>query len=143
MLLRPGGVPASELERVLGAPLHAAATDAPRASGTLPSHYAPATPANLVAPDAVSAELALLAERDERAAVLARVATAPADFDGVWLAAPSDPVRYAHDLYANLRRLDAADVDVLVIEDVPDAPAWAAVRDRLGRATRGVHDDVD
>jgi L-threonylcarbamoyladenylate synthase len=143
MLLRPGGVPMRELERVLGAPLQGATADAPRASGTLASHYAPATPANLVAPDAVSAEVALLAGRDERPAVLARLATPPADFDGVWLAAPHDPAAYAHDLYANLRRLDAADADVLVIEDVPDAPQWAAVRDRLGRATRGMHDDVD
>jgi hypothetical protein len=30
-----------------------------------------------------------------------------------------------------------------VVEDVPDAPEWLAVRDRLNRATRGVHDDVD
>jgi L-threonylcarbamoyladenylate synthase len=142
-LLRPGGVPASEIERVLGVPLQRAASDAPRASGTLPSHYAPRTPSNLVAPDALAAQLRLLAERDERAAVLARVTAPPPDFDGVWLAAPRDPVAYAHDLYANLRRLDTVNADVLVIEDVPDDAAWLAVRDRLARATRGIDDDTD
>lgn len=143
VLLRPGGVPVADLERVLGSPLQGSVTDAPRASGTLPSHYAPRTPANLVAADALAAEVALLTERDERPAVLARLALPPADFDGVWLAAPHDAQAYAHDLYANLRRLDHVNADVLVIEDVPDGSDWLAVRDRLIRATRRVDDDVD
>ena len=53
------------------------------------------------------------------------------------------PDGYAHDLYAHLRALDAADADVLLIEDVPDEPAWLAVRDRLTRATHGEDDDRD
>jgi L-threonylcarbamoyladenylate synthase len=52
-------------------------------------------------------------------------------------------VTYAHDLYANLRRLDAANADVILVEAVPDGEAWLAVRDRLLRATRGVDDDRD
>jgi len=50
---------------------------------------------------------------------------------------------YAHDLYANLRRLDAANADAILIEDVPDNAEWMAVRDRLSRATHGLHDDLD
>ena len=53
------------------------------------------------------------------------------------------PPRYAHDLYANLRALDAADADAILIEDVPDEPEWLAVRDRLTRATHGEDDDRD
>ena len=57
--------------------------------------------------------------------------------------APADADAYAHDLYANLRTLDAANADVILIETVPPGDAWLAVRDRLVRATRGVDDDRD
>ena len=89
---------------------------APRASGTLASHYAPRTPANLVAADMLRAEILQLDERDEIVAVLARTVARPADFAGVWLQAPADAAQYAHDLYANLRTLDAANADVILIE---------------------------
>jgi L-threonylcarbamoyladenylate synthase len=89
------------------------------------------------------AEIAQLDERDENVAVLARAVERPADFAGVWVDAPADAVTYAHDLYANLRRLDAANADVILVETVPDGEAWLAVSDRLLRATRGVDDDRD
>ena len=143
VLLRPGGIPAADLVRVLGRPLAARDGGAPRASGTLPAHYAPRTPAVLVPADALRAELAQLYERDEEVAVLARTVARPADFEDAWIAAPSAAEAYAHDLYANLRALDAANADVILIEDVPDDDAWLAVRDRLARATRGEDDDRD
>jgi L-threonylcarbamoyladenylate synthase len=116
---------------------------APRASGTLSSHYAPRTPASLVAADALRAELAQLGERDERVGVLARTSDAPEELDGVWIRAPEDPVAYAQTLYANLRALDAANADSILIEQVPDDSAWNAIRDRLARATSGEVDDRD
>lgn len=143
LLLRPGAIGAEAIAGVLGrAPVegHAAA---PRAPGTLASHYAPRTPASRVAHAALRAEIAQLAGRDERVGVLAFDAGAPAEFEGVWIAAPRDPQRYAHMLYASLRRLDAAAVDVILIEDVPGGAAWSAVRDRLMRATAGIDDDRD
>ena len=54
-----------------------------------------------------------------------------------------DPPRYARDLYANLRALDAARRGTILIEEVPGDDAWTAVRDRLARATRGDDDDRD
>ena len=138
ILLRPGGIGAAELSRALGQPLRDADAAAPRASGTLASHYAPRTPANLVAADVLRAEIVQLDERDEIVAVLARTVARPAEFAGVWLQAPADAETYAHDLYANLRTLDAANADVILIETVPAGDAWLAVRDRLVRATRGV-----
>ncbi len=143
VLLRPGAVGVDELARVLGRPPAVAEADAPRASGTLASHYAPRTPASLLPPDVLRAELAQLTARDELVAVLARTLSPPDDFDGVWIAAAMDPAAYAHDLYAHLRTLDAADADVLLIEDVPASAAWLAVRDRLTRATHGEDDDRD
>ena len=45
--------------------------------------------------------------------------------------------QYAHDLYANLRTLDAAGCDALLVEQLPPGPEWAAVNDRLMRAAAG------
>ncbi|MDH5286116.1 MAG: L-threonylcarbamoyladenylate synthase [Betaproteobacteria bacterium] len=143
VLLRPGGVAIGDLARVLGAEPAPAPADAPRASGTLASHYAPRTPALRVAATAMRSEVEQLAARDERVAVLARTVAMPAGFDGAWHAAPRDARGYAQGLYAALRALDAANADVIVIEDVPESPEWLAVRDRLARATHGVDDDRD
>ena len=96
VLLRPGGIGAPELARVLGGTLRSARSDAPRASGTLASHYAPRTPSRLVSSDAL--------HDDGTVAVLARTV---APRSARWIAAPRDARAYAHDLYANLRALDA------------------------------------
>lgn len=142
-VLRPGGVAPGEIARVLGRTLRVADASALRAPGTLPAHYAPKTKAALVAPDALRAEIERLEERDEDVAVLARTVRRPADFADVWLQAPRTTDAYAHELYANLRALDAANADVILIENVPDDDAWLAVRDRLARAARGEEDDRD
>ena len=94
-------------------------------------------------PDALHAELEQLAGRDEAIAVLARTVARPRDFSDAWIAAPSDAVAYAHDLYANLRALDRANADAILIEGVPAGDEWLAIRDRLERATRGEDDDRD
>ena len=143
VLLRPGGIAATALAQILGRLPEGASEDSPRASGTLDSHYAPRTPANLVLPEGLRAELAQLVERDEAVAVLAREVTRPQEFEGAWIQAPVDAAAYAHGLYASLRALDRADLDTLLIEDVPDTLEWMAVRDRLLRATHGVQDDRD
>jgi len=143
MVLRPGGIGVDALAQVLGRAPVVSDASAPRAPGTLAAHYAPRTPAMLVAPDVLLAEVAQLSGRDERVAVLARTKQRPADFSDVWIGASRDPARYAHDLYANLRTLDAANADAIVIEAVPGDDAWLAVRDRLTRATRGDDDDRD
>jgi L-threonylcarbamoyladenylate synthase len=143
MLLRPGGIALDAIAAVLGCMPAARDAAAPRASGTLASHYAPRTPASLVASDALLAELAQLAERDERVAVLAFRAAPPEPFDGVWIHAPDDARDYARTLYANLRALDAANADTILIEQVPAASAWVAIRDRLARASSGETDDRD
>jgi L-threonylcarbamoyladenylate synthase len=47
------------------------------------------------------------------------------------------PARYASALYAALRELDQAGADLIVVEEIPATPAWAAVADRLRRAACG------
>ena len=135
VLLRPGAIDADAIARVLGSPLRLPGANAPRASGTLASHYAPKTRARLVADHALLPEIDQHLSRDESVAVLARLAQRPADFDGGWITAPVDSEGYARVLYAALRELDGARADTLLIEDVPDTVDWQAVRDRLTRAT--------
>jgi L-threonylcarbamoyladenylate synthase len=144
-LLRPGAIGPAAIERVLGGPiaLRDAEMAAPRAPGMLPSHYAPRTRTTITPAIALRAEIARRDERDERVAVLARTATPPDDFDGEWIAAPASADAYAHDLYANLRALDRAGADEILVEAPPADDAWLAVRDRLARAAHAVDDDRD
>jgi L-threonylcarbamoyladenylate synthase len=143
VLLRPGVIGIGELTRALGRPPCTPDAAASRASGTLPSHYAPRTPAALLAPDALRAAIAQVVARGEVVAILARTVARPTDFANMWIQAPAAAAAYAHDLYANLRALDAANADAMLIEAVPDDDPWLAVRDRLTRATHGEEDDRD
>jgi L-threonylcarbamoyladenylate synthase len=132
VLLRPGVLAQADLSRVLGKPLASATAGAPRASGTLASHYAPRTPSRLVRAEALP--------EDGDVAVLARTVSPRSSR---WIAAPREASGYAHDLYANLRALDAMGAAAIAIEDVPETDEWSAVRDRLVRATHGDDDDRD
>jgi L-threonylcarbamoyladenylate synthase len=133
-LLRPGGITPAQLAAVLGAPPDAPHAASPRASGTLPSHYAPRTPLDLVAPDDLEERARHIAAKGRRVAVLAR-RNAPPVLSGIaWRIIPADAANYAHLLYATLRELDAVGYDRILVEAVPEGDAWLAVRDRLRRA---------
>lgn len=137
MLLRPGGIAVEDIARVLGRQPRQPGAEAPRASGTLASHYAPRTPSRLV-------DAAMLAScMDAGVAVLARTLARPDNFPGTWRTAPVDASGYAHDLYANLRTLDHAGAREILIEALPAGDAWLAVRDRVTRAVHGEDDDRD
>jgi L-threonylcarbamoyladenylate synthase len=133
VLLRLGAVTRDELARVLGQAPRERDAEAPRAPGTLAAHYAPRTALALVESDALEAELT------ERAniAVLAMREAPPTASVTSWITAPPDPRRYAHDLYANLRTLDASGAKRIVVEAPPLTAEWEAVNDRLTRAAAG------
>jgi L-threonylcarbamoyladenylate synthase len=135
VLLRPGALPIKELARVLGRPPRIPGPDAPRAPGTLATHYAPRTPARLLAGADLKAELGRLGGTGGHIAVLAHSTIQPPDFEGTWFDAPAHDTAYAQQLYANLRALDALAADEIWIETPPDGPEWHTVRDRLRRAT--------
>ena len=128
-ILRPGAVSAAMLEAVLGTPIQNKNVEqdetVPRVSGSLKSHYAPHTPAFLLmhaAPVSLETD-AVLSRRPQVSAAQ------------TWLTLPDDPERYARALYAALRDLDASGAARILIEAVPKTPVWAAVCDRLARAT--------
>ena len=133
-LLRPGMIPAEALEHVLRMPLEVAADQqGPRASGRLPSHYAPRAPLRLVPGDELMGAAAVAAERGP-VAVLSHQ-RGPAARPGVhWQSLPDDPAGYAHQLYAALRTADETSPAEILVERVPASDAWAAIADRLERA---------
>lgn len=128
-LLRPGHVRAEQLEAVLGCRLGAKAAVSPRHPGGLERHYAPRTPAILVAPHALDARIAQLGAR---VAVLAF--SRPDEPVACWVRMPREPAAYAQRLYSALREMDAARSETILIESPPESPDWAAVLDRLRRA---------
>jgi len=136
-LLRPGWITATQIESALGTSLAAPDAHSPRAPGTLAKHYAPRTPVMLVESDVIDELARSFARQSKRVAVLARNARQPLIENLIWIAAPVAPAGYAHDLYANLRQLDAAGCDVMLVEQPPLAIEWAAIRDRLMRAAAG------
>ena len=135
-LLRLGAISVEELARVLGREPTTAGAGAPRAPGTLATHYAPRTPARLFPREDLLAALAEIGRSTGHVAVLAHSVAQPPLFDGTWFDAPAHGAAYAHELYANLRALDARAADEIWIEAPPDGPEWSAVRDRLRRATQ-------
>ncbi|MDQ8022679.1 MAG: L-threonylcarbamoyladenylate synthase [Moraxellaceae bacterium] len=132
VILRPGMIGADAIAAVIGRRprMPQKQEDAPRVSGALAAHYAPATRMKMV--DA----LALLSAPTD-VAVLAREAMRPRHFSGRWISAPQDAAGFAHDLYANLRALDAAGASAILVESLPEDGDWDALRDRLGRAVVG------
>jgi L-threonylcarbamoyladenylate synthase len=137
-LLRPGGVDRATIERLLGRPLASASAASPAAPGTLASHYAPRAPVVLAARDEASTLVAAHHRAGQRVAVLgadrtlAALALAPGTLARPL---PDDDAGAARDLFAALRELDLAGVDVIVAI-AGDWPAGLgeAIADRLQRA---------
>jgi len=140
VLLRPGVLTSAQIEAAAGEPLHAPDAAAPRASGTLEQHYAPRATVRLMPLAQLRTALEVLPSDELRAsksgnrlAVYSRsLASVPR---GLRLARmPADAAAAAQELFATLRDLDDAGVALIWVEDPPDEPAWAGVRDRLRRA---------
>jgi L-threonylcarbamoyladenylate synthase len=121
-LLRPGGLPREEIERVLGQPLALAlaSDEAPLSPGMLSSHYAPKARLRLDA-EAADADEALLA-------------FGPASGATLNLSPRGDLIEAAASLFSHLRALDAAGVKRIAVMKVPRAGLGEAINDRLTRA---------
>lgn len=150
VLLRPGAISREQLEVVCGLkvllkdelPKHTAAD--PRASGTLESHYAPKAKVRLMDVPAMQAALALLPttavnradspQTKPRVATYTRTALKVAHLQVLSQRMPLEAAAAAHQLFAELRALDAQGVGEIWVETPPDAPEWDGVRDRLQRA---------
>ena len=129
-LLRPGGLPRADIERVLGHPL----ADSPRsvetgdetpiAPGQLPSHYAPKTLLRLNA-ESVCAGEALLAFGEPLPPGARRVLN---------LSPGADMIEAAANLFSYLRALDALGAPAIAVMPIPQTGLGEAINDRLQRA---------
>jgi len=133
VLLRPGAISRDDIRAVLGRAPRDPDAAAPRASGTLAAHYAPRTALVVVMPATLDEEV----RNFTNVAVLAMREPPRNALVTSWIAASADPARYAHDLYANLRRLDASGAKRILVEAPPETAQWEAVNDRLRRAAAG------
>jgi L-threonylcarbamoyladenylate synthase len=134
VLLRPGHISADDIAGVIGQVPSSPDAAAPRASGTLESHYAPSTPVVLQAWTALPETLDRLATAGRKAAVIHFSELPPVHAS---LRMPSNPQGYAHDLYAALRSMDHTGADIILVEAPPQDSAWLGVNDRLRRAAHG------
>jgi L-threonylcarbamoyladenylate synthase len=140
-ILRPGGITPAAIEAVLQNPvlLPHQRPQTIRASGTLPAHYAPATPLRLYPAAELWRHASALAEQGLRILIITwsdSSRSRPALGESIeQLIMPSDPTAYGQQLYARLRQFDQLDFDYLLAETPPDHPDWLAITDRLQRAS--------
>jgi L-threonylcarbamoyladenylate synthase len=120
-LLRPGAVSRAQIEKVIGPVLGGEAGES-ESPGLHARHYQPRTPLVWAGEALPPGRGAYVYIRQERPA--ARVVSMPQDTAG-----------YASKLYKLLHELDAEYLDWIAVEQLPEGDEWAAVRDRLDRAT--------
>lgn len=135
VLLRPGVLTRAAIEGVLGQVLqdNDAAT-APRASGTLESHYAPSARVRLMDGASLQSALDVLGADAAHIAIWSRRILRSASDRILRRRMPDDARAAAQQLFAVLRDFDAQGVKLIWIETPPDTPEWEGVRDRLRRA---------
>jgi L-threonylcarbamoyladenylate synthase len=134
VLLRPGHISAEAIAAVIDSLPARPDAAAPRASGTLESHYAPHTPVAMQDTATLAGTLARLASAGRKVALI-HYTGMPAVHATVRL--PATPDGFAHALYAALRAMDGSGADVILVEAPPQDGAWLGVNDRLRRAAHG------
>ncbi len=141
VLLRPGVLTRAQLEAACGEAilsneeLSANGDAAPRASGTLESHYAPNAKVRLMDAAAIQAALDLLGKDAAHIAVYARTIVRIKSEQVVYRRMPDDAGATAQQLFAVLRDFDVKGVKLIWIEQPPHAAEWDGVQDRLARAS--------
>lgn len=138
-ILRPGAITAHEIEAAIGRPLTEAAANAPRVSGSLASHYAPAAGVELATAEQAVAKVTSLARSGRKVGLIA-----PHEMLGslptydlvaiVPLAIASDPAGFARELYATLRQGDACGCDIVIVVPPLAEGIGIAVADRLKKS---------
>lgn len=133
VLLRPGGIPAEEIEAVTG-PLARGgqgSSGVVAAPGMLSRHYAPRTPMTITGPGeppspAAGKQIGLLAFRG---------IVDPSRYAAVEILSPGGDLREAAaNLFGAIRRLDERRLDGIYAQTVPEAGLGLAINDRIQRA---------
>jgi len=150
VLLRPGAITGTQVEQACGRKLlskeellaqEQRGLVAPKASGTLESHYAPHAKVRLMDAKALQTALDMLGNdlpKGESRATIAVYARTPLKSKSKQVllrTMPGDAAVAAHELFSLLREFDDAGVKLIWVETPPSGMAWDGVRDRLQRAS--------
>ena len=155
VLLRPGSISRLQIEQACGQKVLSndelvsdtgrglEADIAPKASGTLESHYAPNATLRLMDAKALQTAVNMLGDvmyaqgsnTKPTIAVYARSALKSVPLSILLRRMPDDATATAHQLFAALRGFDDHGVKLIWVETPPDTLEWEGVRDRLQRAS--------
>lgn len=138
IILRPGGIAATDIERELGSPVKTGNEKSQvRAPGMLESHYAPRARIVIAGRGKAQevAEAHLL--QGQRVCAWLGAGPEPVPESVVLLPVEKSPEGRARTLYSWLREVDVQGFDVAVVTLPLDSGLDAAVRDRLCRAAGG------
>ncbi len=128
-ILRLGGLPLEEIEKVIGKLEISTLSKRPRSPGQLQKHYSPRTPLKILEKD-------LVVSKDIKAGLLAF--TPPKDklsFEKIEvLSVSGDLSEAACNFFSSLHRLDKAALDIIYAEPVPEIGLGKAIMDRLRKA---------
>jgi L-threonylcarbamoyladenylate synthase len=140
VLLRPGQITRAQIEAACGravpdknTPIETLGQSAPRASGTLESHYAPRAKVRLMSAQDMARKLEALGPHANNLGLWS-VERPNAGAGVLWREQPASADQAAHALFSVLRDLDARGVQQIWVQLPPDTPEWEGVRDRLQRA---------
>lgn len=141
-LLRPGHITRHDIEAVLQTELVVVYPQSEqtnqsemRAPGMMAIHYAPATIAMLCPADRLPGMIQELNYRHKKIGILAYNLDLAENRLTRIIRMPDRAEDYAQALYAALRELDSMQLDMILVEQPPNAEAWRAINDRLCKAT--------
>jgi L-threonylcarbamoyladenylate synthase len=137
VVLRPGQITREQLQAACGRSVDLPAkmdSAAPRASGTLESHYAPQARVRLMQGDELAQRVQALGTLANNLALWSRKQPPQLGAGVIWREQPQHAEDAARELFATLREFDLHGVQQIWVELPPDTPDWEGVRDRLKRA---------
>lgn len=150
-ILRQGSISALQIEAVLNESVRVKTSAQinhfshhsrlPLVPGMELSHYAPSIPLYLHSLEDLLTKIEALSSsllKHNKTVNILSFASKPDYFSpdfGIWIRAEQDPILYAKQLYGRLRNLDSKNAECILVETPPQSIEWAAILDRLQRAS--------
>ncbi|MBP6007545.1 MAG: threonylcarbamoyl-AMP synthase [Rhodoferax sp.] len=146
VLLRPGAITPEQVQASCGLKvlskedMQKLDTPAPKASGTLESHYAPSATVRIMTAKELQTALKLLGQdtglkgASPTIALYCRCMFPIKTPHVLYRRMPVDAAAAAQELFAVLREFDERGVKLIWVESLPETQEWDGVRDRLERA---------
>ncbi len=131
-VLRPGGLPVEEIEKVIGKVKIQTKSEKPLSPGQLPKHYSPRTPVKIFK------SLDEIKQNENIGILLFKKTDVEIKAKHIEILSESgDLVEAAGNLFSALHRLDEANVDIIYAQEVPEVGLGLAIMDRLRKASGG------